>query len=93
MYLITSIRWAGSLPLTPGLTVVPSCILCLGAGDITLHSEWTPTSTRATVRPWQYGQVTLDVDGALSRIRASEAFEEVRGAVTLLQALKPNVGG
>jgi hypothetical protein len=32
-YLITSIRCAGSLPLTPGLTVIPFSGLCLGAGD------------------------------------------------------------
>jgi hypothetical protein len=79
-YLITSIRWAGSLPLTPGLTVVPTCALCLGAGDITLRSEWTPTSTRAAIRAREDGQVTGDVDGALSRVSALQPFEEVRGA-------------
>jgi hypothetical protein len=59
-YLITSIRWAGSLPLTPGLTAVPSCVLCLGAGDntvdllkprFTLYLSYTRLETILEGRP------------------------------------------
>src|SRR5712671_2095338 len=79
--------------LTPVHRVQPSPIL--GAGDITLRSEWTSSST-ASIRGRANGEVAADGETAIlavtDRLESSEVSMSVGGAETNVTGVLKGLG-